>query len=126
MGTGYCIDLDTAHLGYEHSDRTAKAKVEGDQGNNFRNGAYTKTVDSGYGPLQVVMPTDRAGTFVPRMVPKGARRLTGLDDMIISLYAGGMTVRDIHHRGGYEPRYDQYRHRRRIRRGDGLAKPPTR
>ncbi|EEI28286.1 transposase, Mutator family [Corynebacterium glucuronolyticum ATCC 51867] len=96
VNAGLQAEID-AHLGYEYSDRTAKAKVEGDQGNNFRNGSYTKTVDSGYGPLQVVMPTDRAGTFVLRMVPKGARRLTGLDDMIISLYAGGMTVRDIQH-----------------------------
>ena len=40
-------------------------------------------------------PRDRAGTFEPRLVPKGARRLDGLDAMIISLYSGGMTVRDI-------------------------------
>ena len=46
-------------------------------------------------PLAV--PRDRAGTFNPRLVPKGARRLGGLDEMIISLYAGGMTVRDIQH-----------------------------
>lgn len=43
------------------------------------------------------MPRDRAGTFQPQMVPKGARRLTELDDMIISLSAGGMMVRDIQH-----------------------------
>jgi putative transposase len=43
------------------------------------------------------VPRDRAGTFEPRLVPKGARRAGGLDDMIISLYAGGMTVRDIQH-----------------------------
>ena len=42
-------------------------------------------------------PRDRAGTFEPRLVPKGTRRAGGLDDMIISLYAGGMTVRDIQH-----------------------------
>jgi len=40
-------------------------------------------------------PRDRAGTFEQRVVPKGSRRVGGLDDMIISLYAGGMTVRDI-------------------------------
>jgi putative transposase len=40
-------------------------------------------------------PRDRVGTFTPRLVPKGTRRLGGLSDMIISLYAGGMTVRDI-------------------------------
>ncbi|MGP3701415.1 transposase [Corynebacterium diphtheriae] len=43
------------------------------------------------------MPRDRAGTFLPTMVPKGSRRLTDVDDMIISLYADGMTVRDIRH-----------------------------
>ncbi|MDU3767665.1 MAG: IS256 family transposase [Cutibacterium granulosum] len=45
----------------------------------------------------VLEPGCGAGTFTPRMVPKGARRLTELDDMIVSLYAGGMTVRDIQH-----------------------------
>ncbi|MBG9329800.1 transposase, partial [Corynebacterium belfantii] len=47
--------------------------------------------------FDVTMPRDRAGTFTPRMLPKGTRRLTELDDMIISLYAGGMTIRDIQH-----------------------------
>ena len=71
--------------------------METAQESNHRNGSYTKTVDSGYGRLEVTMPRDRAGTFTPQMVPKGSRRLTELDDMIISLYAGGMTVRDIQH-----------------------------
>ena len=44
-----------------------------------------------------MVPRDRAGTFTPRLVRKGQRRLDGLDAMIISLYAGGMTVRDIQH-----------------------------
>lgn len=52
-----------AHLGYENSDRTAKAQVEGSQGNNFRNGSYTKTVDSGFDQLEVVIPRYRVGTF---------------------------------------------------------------
>jgi putative transposase len=43
------------------------------------------------------VPRDRDGTFTPRLVPKGSRRLGGLDEMIISLYAGGMTIRDIQH-----------------------------
>ena len=42
-------------------------------------------------------PRDRRGSFEPRLVPKGARRAGGLDEMIVSLYAGGMTVRDIQH-----------------------------
>ena len=47
--------------------------------------------------MRPVVPRDRAGTFTPRLVRKGQRRLDGLDAMIISLYAGGMTVRDIQH-----------------------------
>jgi len=47
--------------------------------------------------VELAIPRDRDGSFTPRLVPKGSRRLGGLDDMIISLYAGGMTVRDIEH-----------------------------
>ena len=86
-----------AHLGYEHSDRKAKAQMGSASGANYRNGSYTKTVGSAYGAVDITMPRDRAGTFRPQMVPKGARRLSELDDMIISLYAGGMTLRDIQH-----------------------------
>lgn len=83
-----------AHLGYARGDREAKAAGGGD---NYRNGSYVKKVDSNYGPVDVTVPRDRQGTFLPTMVPKGSRRLTDVDDMIISLYAGGMTVRDIQH-----------------------------
>lgn len=86
-----------AHLGYSHSDRNTKAQVKTSQENNHRNGSYIKTVNSGYGAVEVTMPRERAGTFAPKMVPKGSRRLTELDDMIISLYAGGMSMRDICH-----------------------------
>ena len=81
----------TSHLGYEPGDRDAKTA------SNARNGSYTKTVASEVGDIQVRVPRDRDGSFTPRLVPKGSRRLGGLDDMIISLYAGGMTVRDIQH-----------------------------
>jgi len=47
--------------------------------------------------LELAVPRDRNGTFTPMLVPKGQRRLDGLDGMIISLYAGGMTIRDIQH-----------------------------
>jgi len=47
------------------------------------------------GLIRLDVPRDRGGSFTPRLVPKGQRRLGGLDDQIISLYAGGMTVRDI-------------------------------
>ena len=81
-----------SHLGYSHSDREGKA-ANGRK--NSRNGSYAKTVDSQVGPIEIQVPRDREGEFTPRLVPKGSRRLGGLDDMIISLYAGGMTVREI-------------------------------
>ncbi|CAB0738059.1 IS256 family transposase [Corynebacterium diphtheriae] len=90
---GLNAEMD-AHLGYSPGDRDAKASVGT---NNHRNGTYSKTVDSNYGPVTIDVPRDRAGTFLPTMVPKGSRRLTDVDGMIISLYAGGMTMRDIEH-----------------------------
>lgn len=88
---GLTAEMDS-HLGYSHSDREGKA-ANGRK--NSRNGSYTKTVDSQVGPIEIQVPRDREGEFTPRLVPKGSRRLGGLDDMIISLYAGGMTVREI-------------------------------
>jgi transposase-like protein len=64
---------------------------------NSRNGTFPKTVASEIGDVELAVPRDRQGTFTPMLVPKGARRLDGLDAMIVSLYAGGMTVRDIGH-----------------------------
>lgn len=81
----------TSHLGYAPGDRDAKRTP------NARNGSYPKTVATEAGDIEVAIPRDRAGSFTPRLVPKGSRRLGGLDDMIISLYAGGMTIRDIQH-----------------------------
>ena len=81
----------TSHLGYD------KHAVEGRKSGNSRNGTTAKTVESEVGPIHLEVPRDRAGSFTPRLIPKGQRRLGGLDDMIISLYAGGMTVRDIQH-----------------------------
>jgi hypothetical protein len=49
------------------------------------------------GEVGLAVPRDHDGSFHPTLVPKGARRLGGRDDMIISLYAGGMTIRDIEH-----------------------------
>jgi hypothetical protein len=56
-----------------------------------------KTLLTEVGPVRLEVPRDRASTFGPRLVAKGERRADGLDAMIISLYAGGMTVRDIQH-----------------------------
>jgi putative transposase len=79
------------HLGY------AKHEAAGRGSGNSRNGSTAKTVQTEVGPVDVRVPRDRAGTFTPMLLPKNARRLGGLSDVIISLYAGGMTVRDISH-----------------------------
>src|SRR5215212_3170129 len=81
----------TEHLGYERGDPAGRGSP------NSRNGHTPKTVQTEVGPVRLEVPRDRAGSFEPRLVPKGVRRAGGLDDMIISLYAGGMTVRDIQH-----------------------------
>ncbi|MGH9250354.1 MAG: transposase, partial [Acidimicrobiales bacterium] len=79
------------HLGYEKGDPAGRGSP------NSRNGSTPKTVASEVGEVALDTPRDRAGSFEPRLVPKGSRRVGGLDEMIISLYAGGMTVRDIGH-----------------------------
>jgi putative transposase len=81
----------TAHLGYEKGDPAGRGTP------NSRNGTTPKTLVTEVGDVALDVPRDRAGTFEPRLVPKGSRRTGGLDEMIISLYAGGMTVRDISH-----------------------------
>src|SRR5687768_1205673 len=79
------------HVGYDRGD------AEASQFPNSRNGTFPKTVASEIGDVELAIPRDRKGTFTPMLVPKGARRLDGLDAIIVSLYAGGMTVRDIAH-----------------------------
>jgi putative transposase len=79
----------TAHLGYE------RYAAEGRGSGNSRNGATPKTVQTAAGPAEVSVPRDRAGTFEPITVPRSARRFTEFDDMVISLYAKGLTTRDI-------------------------------
>ncbi len=82
----------TAHLGYE------RREPAGQNSGNSRNGRIAKTVQTGIGPVGLEVPRDRAGTFEPVLIPKRSGRVSGgLDDMIISLYAHGMTVRDILH-----------------------------
>jgi putative transposase len=81
----------TEHVGYEKGDPAGRGS------SNSRNGTTPKTLASEVGDIALKVPRDRLGSFEPRLVPKGSRRAGGLDDMIISLYAGGMTVRDIQH-----------------------------
>ena len=81
----------TGHLGYERGDPAGRGVP------NSRNGTTPKRVATEVGDIDLQVPRDRASSFEPRLVPKGSRRSGGLDEMIISLYAGGMTVRDIQH-----------------------------
>jgi putative transposase len=86
---GLQVELDD-HLGYEKGDPAGRGAP------NSRNGTTPKTVLTEIGEVGLDQPRDRDSSFEPRLVPKGVRRLAGgLDEMIISLYAGGMTVRDI-------------------------------
>ena len=62
---------------------------------NSRNGHSSKTIQSEQGELELAIPRDRQGTFEPVLVPKHQRRLSGLDDKILALYARGMSTRDI-------------------------------
>src|SRR5262245_5363099 len=90
LARGLQVELGD-HLGYEKGDPDAGLFP------NSRNGFMAKTVATQVGEIELATPRDRDGTFTPRLVPKGSRRLGGLDEMIVSLYAGGMTIRDIEH-----------------------------
>jgi putative transposase len=62
---------------------------------NHRNGATAKKVQTELGAVDIKTPRDRAGTFEPQLVAKRQTRVAGLDDRILGLYSGGMSVRDI-------------------------------
>jgi transposase-like protein len=79
----------TEHLGYEKGDPAGRGS-----GNN-RNGVSSKTVLTDDGEVEIAVPRDRGGTFEPKLIPKGQTRFEGFDDRILSLYARGMTVREI-------------------------------
>lgn len=79
----------TEHLGYEpHAP-------EGRNTGNSRNGKGEKTVHTESGSVEIEVPRDRAGTFDPKLVRKRQRRLEGFDDKVLSLYARGMSTREI-------------------------------
>jgi putative transposase len=79
----------THHLGYE------KHSSQGKGSGNSRNGTTSKTLKSDLGDITIETPRDRNGDFEPQLVKKGQRRFTGFDDKILSMYARGMTTRDI-------------------------------
>lgn len=68
---------------------------EAQPNNNSRNGFSKKTVSTQSGKVTIDMPRDRRGRFLPKIVPKHSRRFEGFDGQIISLYAKGMSTRDI-------------------------------
>jgi putative transposase len=80
----------TEHLGYEKHDPAGAGT------GNIRNGTRGKTVLTEHsGPVEIEVPRDRAGTFEPQIVRKRQRRLTGVDEVVLSLYAKGLTTGEI-------------------------------
>ena len=77
----------TSHLGYE--------KHQESENTNYRNGHNKKSLKTKYGQIDVAIPRDREGTFEPKLVPKRERILKGSEELILSLYAKGMSVADI-------------------------------
>lgn len=75
-----------AHVGHAPGERSS---------GNVRNGKSSKTVQSAHGALHIETPRDRAGTFEPQLVKKRQVRLAGMEDKILTLYAKGLTTRDI-------------------------------
>lgn len=77
------------HLGYAKHDPAGRGT------GNSRNGSSAKRLKGNHGQVGIEVPRDRAGTFEPQIVRKGQTRLTQMDDQILSLYAKGMSTRDI-------------------------------
>ena len=79
----------THHLGYEKHDTSGRLS------GNSRNGVSRKKLKGDFGEAEIEVPRDRNGTFAPQIVAPHQRRFTGFDDKILSLYARGMTTREI-------------------------------
>ena len=79
----------TDHLGYDKHDPV------GHNSGNSRNGATSKTLKGDFGEIELETPRDRNGSYEPKIIGKGQRRFTGFDDKILSMYARGMSTREI-------------------------------
>ena len=77
------------HLGYEANDHGSKRT------DNRRNGYSKKTVRTSYGEIPVSVPRDRESTFEPQVIPKRVKDISGIEDKVLSMYAKGMSQRDI-------------------------------
>lgn len=75
------------HLGYEKSQRS--------DSDDYRNGYKTKRVNSSYGTMEIEVPQDRRSSFEPKVVQKRQKDISDIDSKIISMYAKGMTIRQI-------------------------------
>lgn len=78
------------HLGYEKSER-----INRDEQSDYRNGTKRKQVNTSYGPMTIDVPQDRNSTFEPQVVKKRQKDISDIDQKIISMYAKGMTTRQI-------------------------------
>jgi putative transposase len=78
-----------AHLDFDEYD------VDGHNSRNSRNGYSLKTLKDDHGEIELQTPRDRTGSFEPQLIKKNQTRITGMDDQILSLYAKGMSTRDI-------------------------------
>lgn len=79
----------TTHLGYE------KHAPEGHNSGNSRNGVSGKRLKGEFGTVEIEVPRDRQASFEPKLVAKGQTRFAGFDDKILSMYARGMSTREI-------------------------------
>ena len=102
----------TDHLGYPPGEREAKT------GTNERNGSSPKTVITEIGPVQIDVSRDREGSFEPAIVRKRQRRLEGVDELVLSLIARGLTTGEIaaHFAEVYGTRSRDLRASRRLQR----------
>ena len=116
----------TDHLGYDKHDPAGK------DGGNSRNGTRSKTVLTDVGPVEIEVPRDREGSFEPHIVKKRQRRLTGVDEMVLSLSAKGLTHGEISahlaevYGADVSKKTDHDDHRQGDGGHGGMADPPAR
>ena len=82
----------TAHLGYKKHDATTREATATD---NYRNGSFPKDLQTSSGEVTIAVPRDRAGSFAPKILPKGECKTNELENRIISMYGRGMTNSDV-------------------------------
>lgn len=78
-----------SHLGYENNDKTEK------QTDNRRNGYISKNIKTSMGEMNIEVPRDRDGSFEPQIIPKRTKDISDIDKKVLSMYAKGMSQRDI-------------------------------